>query len=163
MAMLDLILLFLVVGGAILGAWRGFSTEMLALLAWVAAIAALKLFYAPVRAMLGEGAGGAVLAFLIVAALPFFGVKLAAGAVGGSVKRSLLGPLDRGLGLGFGALKGLMIATLGFLLFTLGHDTLFGGDSARPAWMREARSYTLLDATSRAVVDFVEARRKGAR
>jgi membrane protein required for colicin V production len=160
MTALDIIVIFLVGGGALLGAVRGFSTEMLALLAWVAAIAALKILYAPARDMLGGGASAAVIAFLLVAAVPFFGVKLAAGSIGGSVKRSVLGPLDRGLGFGFGALKGLLVATLGFLLFSIGYDTLFGGDSARPEWLRSSRSHMLLDASSRAIVDFVEARRK---
>lgn len=165
MTVLDILVLLLVGGGAIFGTIRGFSTEVLALGAWVAAIAVLKLFYAPasdlMAGMVGSPSGGAVLAFVLLFAVSFFGVKLAAGSIGGSVKRSALGPLDRGLGLGFGALKGLVVATIIFLIFNLGYDTIFGGGTARPHWMASSRSFTLLDASSRAIVDFVEARRKG--
>ena len=165
MSVLDIIVLLLVGGGAVFGVIRGFSTEVIALSAWVAAIAALKLFYTPVAALLagivGSGAAAAVLAFVGLFAIVYFGVKLAAGGIGGSVKRSMLGPLDRALGLGFGALKGLVIATLGFLLINIGYDTIFGGTSARPGWMSRSRSFTLLNASSRAIVDFVAQRRKG--
>ena len=159
MTILDIIVLFLVGGGAVLGAIRGFTTEVIALSAWIATIAALKLFHGTVALMMGGGAGASVLAFLMLAGVTFFGVKLAAGALGGTVKRSALGGLDRGLGLGFGALKGLLIATLGFLLFTIGHDLLFGGGN-RPMWMRTSHSFTLLEASSRGIIDFVETRRK---
>lgn len=162
---LDMIVLLLVGGGAVLGIMRGFVSVVIGLFAWVAAIAALKLFYTPAAAMLtgvvGTEAGAAVLAFALVFGIVFFAGKLIAASLGQRVRNSVLGPLDRGLGLGFGALKGLIIATLGFLLVNIGYDTIFGGDSERPAWMTESHSYTLLDASSRAIVDFVETRRKG--
>jgi membrane protein required for colicin V production len=37
---------------------------------------------------------------------------------------------------------------------------VFGGDSKRPRWIAQSRSHVLLDASSRAIVDFVEARRR---
>ncbi|MDB5662957.1 MAG: hypothetical protein JWN59_1295, partial [Sphingomonas bacterium] len=49
---LDIVVLLLVGGGALLGLWRGFVTEILSLFAWVAAIFALKLAHAPVAALL---------------------------------------------------------------------------------------------------------------
>ena len=71
----------------------------------------------------------------------------------------MLGPVDRALGLGFGALKGLLAATVLFLAVNLADDTVFGGGSARPEWMRTARTYPLLNASGRAVVDWVQRRR----
>ena len=75
----------------------------------------------------------------------------------------MLGPLDRVLGFGFGALKGLIGATLLFLLANLGTDTVYGGGSTRPEWMRSSQTFPLLNASSRAIVDFVAARRASGR
>lgn len=162
---LDIIVLLLVGGGAVLGLMRGFVTEVISLFSWVAAIFALKLFHAPATAMLkgfvGTPGGAAVLAFALVFAVVFIAGKLIAGSLGRRTKQSVLGPVDRVLGLGFGALKGLLAATLIFLLANLGYDTVFGGESQRPAWMKESRSFPLLNASGRAIIDFVEMRRKG--
>jgi membrane protein required for colicin V production len=56
-------------------------------------------------------------------------------------------------------LKGLIGATLFFLLANLGTDMVYGPQSERPEWMRTSRTYPLLMASGRAIVDFVEARR----
>ncbi|MDB5663193.1 MAG: colicin production protein, partial [Sphingomonas bacterium] len=150
-------------GGALLGLWRGFVTEILSLFAWVAAIFALKLAHAPVAALLtgfvGTGAGAAVLAFALIFLVVFVAGKMVAGALGRRTRQSVLGPIDRVLGFGFGALKGLIGATLLFLLANLATDTVYGGDSARPEWMRASQTFPLLNASSRAIVDFVEMRR----
>jgi membrane protein required for colicin V production len=87
-------------------------------------------------------------------------VKLLAQALGGRTRRSrMLGPVDRVLGGGFGMLKGLLGATLFFLLANLATDMVYGGDADRPEWMTDSRTYPLLNATGRAVVDWVETRR----
>ena len=163
---LDIIVLLLVLGGAALGALRGFVTEVLSLFAWVAAIVALKLFHAPAMNLLegvvGTRTGAAVLAFALVFLLVFFAGKLIAGAVGRRTRQSVLGPVDRALGLGFGMLKGLIGATLLYLLATLAVDSWAGADAPRPAWLRESRTYPLLNASGKAIVDYVQRRRHPA-
>ena len=163
---LDMIVLILVVGGAILGVMRGFISEVISLGTWFVAIFALKFFFAPVEAFVGRwvgtGTAGAILAFALVFGVVLLAGKLAAASIGSSVRYSALSGLDRLLGFGFGALKGLVVATIGFLIINLAHDTVFGGDSERPEWITQSRSHVLLDATSRAIVDFVEARRHRA-
>ena len=71
----------------------------------------------------------------------------------------MLGPFDRVLGGGFGALKGLLGATLFFLLANLATDMVYGPEADRPDWMTKSRTYPLLNASGRAIVDWVEARR----
>ena len=61
-------------------------------------------------------------------------------------------PLDRLLGGGFGMLKGLIGATLFFLLANLGTDLVYGPRAERPEWMRDSRTYPLLDASGRALL-----------
>ena len=41
-------------------------------------------------------------------------------------------------------------------------DIVYGPDSNRPDWMRKSQTYPLLNASGRAVVDWVETRRKGS-
>ncbi|MCL6699653.1 CvpA family protein [Sphingomonas sp. NSE70-1] len=163
MTALDIFVILLLGGAALVGFVRGFVHEVLALAAWVAGIAALKLFHTPLQGKLiepvGTEAGASVLAFALLFLPAYIGVKLIARAVGGKARRSVLGPVDRLLGGGFGMVKGLAGATLFFLLANLATDMIYGGEADRPEWMTESRTYSLLNATGRAVVDWVETRR----
>lgn len=160
---LDVIVLLLVGGAGILGFLRGFTTEILSLLAWVAAVLAVKFFYEPARALsenwVGEGSGASVLGFALVFGVTFIACRLLARSLGKQTRQSVLGPFDRILGVGFGMLKGLIIATVLYLAAALVYDTLYGMSSERPDWMRESRTYPLLHASGRALVDFVEEQR----
>jgi membrane protein required for colicin V production len=80
--------------------------------------------------------------------------------LGGKTRRhAMLGPFDRVLGGGFGALKGLLGVTLFFLLANLATDMVYGPTAERPQWMTKSRTYPLLNASGRGIVDWVEARR----
>lgn len=162
---LDVLVLLAVLGAAVLGGIRGFVTEVLSLFAWVAIVAALKLFHISaaqaLTGMVGTASGGAVLAFVLIVGVTYVGGKLVANAIGKRTRTSVLGPVDRALGFGFGALKGLILASLAFLLVALVVDTVGGGPSRRPAWMTTSRTYPLLNATSAGIADFVDRRRRG--
>jgi membrane protein required for colicin V production len=163
MTALDIAVLFLIGGGAVRGFMRGFVMEALSLAALIAAIIALRLFHAPVTAMLhglvGSEGGAAMLAYLGL----FFGIliggNMLAKMIGSSTRNSVLGPVDRVLGLGFGAIKGLLVATVAFLGFSIIYDTLYGASEPRPQWMREARTYPLLSASGNAMSEWLEERR----
>jgi membrane protein required for colicin V production len=77
------------------------------------------------------------------------------------MRDSFLGPIDRALGLGFGALKGLILVSIAFLLLVLVFDTVGGGPTQRPEWITKSMTYPMLDATSAGIADFVDRRRKG--
>jgi membrane protein required for colicin V production len=100
-----------------------------------------------------------VLAFILVFGITFLVVKLIARRIGNATKKSVVGPVDRVLGGGFGALKGLIAATLIYLAANLFHDTVHGRFAERPEWMRDSRTFPLLYASGNAVVEFVERRR----
>lgn len=161
---LDVCVLLLIFGGATLGLIRGFVTEILSLFAWAASVVALKLFHGPLADLLshvvGTKGGASVLAFVLIFVVVYIGGKLVAGSLGRRTRSSVLGPLDRALGFGFGGIKGLIIATLAYLLINLGYDTVYGTQSERPEWMRTSRTHPLLNATGRAVVDWVAEHRK---
>jgi membrane protein required for colicin V production len=163
MTALDIIVILLVGAGLVFGALRGFVAETLSLVAWVLAIVALRYLHGPVRDLLvgpvGTVSGASVLAFALVFGLVFVGGKLVSRRVGRRVRDSVVGPVDRLLGGGFGALKGLIGATLLFLGLSLVYDTIWGRAAERPLWMTESRTYPLLKSSGETIVDLVEARR----
>lgn len=162
---LDIVVILLVAGGAALGLMRGFVTEVLSLTAFLLVVFALKVLHTPLAHALvgpvGTATGAAVLAFAIIAGVTYFCGRLVANAIGRRTRSSILGPVDRALGFGFGALKGLILASLAFLLAVLVLDTLHGGPRQRPEWITASRSYPLLNATSASMADFVDRRRHG--
>jgi membrane protein required for colicin V production len=168
MTALDIFVFLLLIGGALVGFVRGFVHEVISLLAWVVAVVMLKLFHTQLWTGLENSFGtspaaAAVLAFALLFIPSFLIVKLLARSIGGRTRRSpVLGPIDRVLGGGFGMLKGLLGATLFFLLANLATDMVYGPQADRPAWMTKSRTFPLLNASGRSIVDFVETRRHRA-
>ncbi len=165
MTAFDIFVFLLLFGGAAVGFVRGFVHEVISLFAWIVAIAMLKLFHTQLWTGIDNSfhvtaAAGAVLAFAVLFLPSFIIVKLLARSIGGRTRRSpVLGPFDRVLGGGFGALKGLLGATLFFLLANLATDMVYGPAADRPQWMTKSRTYPLLNASGRGIVDWVQARR----
>ena len=165
MTALDVFVFLLLIGGGAVGFVRGFVHEVLSLLAWIVGIAMLKLFHGQlwtgiINSFHTSSPAAAVLAFALLFVPSFLIVKLLARSLGGKTRRhSVLGPFDRVLGGGFGALKGLLGATLFFLLANLATDMVYGPQADRPQWMTKSHTYPLLNASGRSIVDWVEARR----
>ena len=165
MTALDVFVFLLLIGGAAVGLVRGFVHEVISLFAWVVAVAMLKLFHTQlwtglINSFHTSSAAAAVFAFAILFIPSFVLVKLVARQLGGRTRRhAVLGPFDRVLGGGFGALKGLLGATLFFLLANLATDMVYGPQAERPQWMTRSRTYPLLNASGRGIVDWVQTRR----
>ena len=163
MSALDVFVFLLLIGGAAIG----FVHEVISLLAWIVGIAMLKLFHTQLwHGLTGTfgstPAAAAVVAFALLFIPSFLIVKLLARSIGGKTRRSpVVGPIDRVLGGGFGLLKGLLGATLFFLLANLATDMVYGPQADRPDWMTRSRTFPLLNASGRGIVDWVEARRHG--
>ena len=158
---LDIIVILLVGAGLVFGFLRGFVSEILSLFAWILAIVALRYFHTPVAEALRGwvGSGAWLLALALVFGIVFLLGKLASRRLGGHVRKSVVGPIDRILGAGFGALKGLIGATLIYLAFNFVYDMAWGRDAARPEWMADSQTWPLLHASGEAIVDLVETRR----
>lgn len=161
----DIAVLILVGLGAITGFMRGFIQEVLALAAWVLALFAIHNLHTPVTEALvpyvGNGSGSAVLAFAILLLVPYAAVKVVAGRMGEASRNSVLGPIDRLLGFGFGAVKGMVIVVLAFSILVLGYDTVWGA-AGRPTWITQARAYPFVNAGSEYLVAMISERRKEA-
>ena len=158
----DIIVLIIVGVAAIGGFLRGIVQEVLSLAAWILAIFAIHYLHTPLyewmEPRVGTPSGAAVLAFAIMLLIPYAAMKLIAAKVGTASRNSILGPIDRVLGFGFGAIKGGIIVVLAFSLLVLGYDTVWGV-AGRPTWITTARTYTLVDAGADALVELIEDRR----
>ncbi|WP_338244896.1 CvpA family protein [Aurantiacibacter hainanensis] len=159
----DLIVLLIVGVGAIGGFLRGFVQEVLSIAAWVLAIFAIRFLHTDLTAaildFMGSPVTAAIFAFALLLLIPYAAMKLISRVAGRSSRNSVLGPIDRVLGFGFGALKGIMIVVVAFSLLVLGYDTVWGS-KGRPVWIAEARTYQLVDAGSRAMVQIIAERRE---
>jgi membrane protein required for colicin V production len=154
----DVIVILLVALLGFAGLARGFVGEIVSLFAWVAGIIAVRLFYTPAKAMMtqltGTEAGGAVAALAVLFIGGFLIVRIIGGPLSARTKGSIIGPIDRLLGLGFGAAKGVLAAALLFIGANLVFDTIDPGEPS-PPWLAEARTAPTLAMISKALVDFV--------
>ena len=161
----DIAVLIVVGLGAITGFMRGFVQEVLALAAWVLSMVAIRQLHTPLSEALmphiGTESGTAVLAFAILLLVPYAIFKLLANRMGEASRNSVLGPIDRVLGFGFGSIKGMLIVVITFSLLVLGYDTVWGA-GGRPTWITQARSYPFVNAASEALVQMIAERRKEA-
>jgi len=159
---LDIIVLLVVAVAAIGGFMRGFVQEVLSLAAWILAIFAIRYLHTDLTAFLanyiGTTTSAALLAFALLLLIPYAAMKLIAGRLGKATRNSLIGPFDRVLGFGFGAVKGVIMAVIAFSVLVLGYDTVWG-PQGRPEWIVTARSYPFINAGSEAMVQLIEARR----
>ncbi|KEO91432.1 colicin V production protein [Erythrobacter longus] len=162
MTVFDIIVLIIVAVAAVGGFLRGLVQEVLSLAAWI--LAACSVYYLHgdftqfLRGFYDLDPGAGILAFAILLLIPYAAMKLIAGNVGEASRGSILGPIDRVLGFGFGAIKGALIVIFAFSLLVLGFDTVWGF-KGRPDWIAQARTYPAADAFSRELVDMIAVRR----
>ena len=157
----DIIVLLIVGVTAVGGFLRGFVQEVLSLAAWVLAIFAIHYLHTDLTAFLygyiGTPSGAAVLAFALLLLIPYAGMKLIASRAGQASRSSVLGPIDRVLGFGFGTVKGVIVAVMAFSLLVLGYDTVWGS-AGRPTWITNARTYDFIDASADKMVQLIQER-----
>jgi membrane protein required for colicin V production len=60
-----------------------------------------------------------------------------------SVKNSPIGPIDRGLGIAFGVVRGLVVVGLCYIAFTK-----FEPPSDQPRWLTDARTFPMMQTTA---------------
>ncbi|MEP3051756.1 MAG: CvpA family protein [Erythrobacter sp.] len=158
----DIIVLIIVGVAAIGGFLRGLVQEVLSLAAWVLAAFAIYYLHSPLTdalsAYLNSDPTTSILAFALLLLIPYAAMKVIANNAGEASRGSILGPIDRVLGFGFGAVKGALIVVLAFSVLVLGFDTVWGYQG-RPTWISTARTYPAVDAFSRQLVNVIAERR----
>ncbi|MBV7260003.1 CvpA family protein [Erythrobacter crassostreae] len=162
MTLFDVIVLLFVGFAAIGGFMRGLVQEVLSLAAWI--LAAFAVYYLhdllteALRSVYNAEPATPLLAFVLLLLIPYASMRIIASNAGEASRSSILGPIDRLLGFGFGAVKGALIVIFAFSIVVLGFDTVWGA-KGRPDWVTQARTYPAADAFSRQLVQMISARR----
>lgn len=161
MTLLDMIVLLVIGVTGVGGFLRGLVQEVLSLASWILAAFAIYYLHQPLttalEAYLESEPTTSILAFALLLLIPYAAMKVIANNVGEASRHSILGPIDRILGFGFGTLKGTLIVVIGFSVLFLGYDTVWG-IQGRPVWMTTARTYPFINAGSRSLVKMVAER-----
>ena len=157
------VLVILVVGVAAVGGFmRGLVQEVLSLAAWILAAFAIYYLHGPLtdalRGWYDAEPATPILAFAILLLIPYAAMRVISTNAGEASRNSILGPIDRVLGFGFGTLKGALIMVFAFSLVVLGYDSTWGY-KGRPTWITSARTYPAADAFSRQLVQMIADRR----
>jgi membrane protein required for colicin V production len=151
---LDVILITVMLISGFLAMVRGFTREVLSIFSWaMAAVAALYLtpkysgllspyINNPSIAQIAFAAGVFVVTLIVVSLITF--------RISDSVLDSRVGALDRTFGFIFGLARGFLLVAIVFILFTaLARD--------QPDWVRNARSYSILQSTQVAIESLLPA------
>ncbi len=161
MAALDIIIGLIVLVAAVGGFMRGLVQEVLSLASWIMAAMALHFMHPALseglRNFYQAEPGVPLLAFALLLLVPYAAMKIIIGNISEASDGAVLGPIDRVLGFGFGAIKGALIAVFAFAMLVTGKDDSWGYDG-RPQWMTEARTYAAADAFSRQLLPEIELR-----
>ncbi|WP_338465744.1 CvpA family protein [Novosphingobium sp. ZN18A2] len=165
MTSLDYVVFAVAGFAAVGGFFRGFTEEILSLAAWCIALFAVHYFHEPLTAIItpyvDSETGAGVLAFVLLMLVPYVLTKVIARSAGRASRTSVLGPIDRVLGFGFGAIKGFIIVVLAFAIVVFGYDVVWGAQG-RPTWISQGRTYPFLNAASEELMTMISQRRDDA-
>jgi membrane protein required for colicin V production len=141
--LLDAILFAIMLVSALLAMVRGFSREVLSVVAWLVAAAAAFFFYQPLTPYIGEYIASDTVAMAVSAALIFLVTLIIVSfitlRIADFIIDSRVGAIDRALGFVFGAIRGLLLVVVAMLFFN------WLAPANQPEWIANARSKPFLD------------------
>ena len=151
---IDFVVAAVILISVIYAAYRGFLNEVLTIFSWgVAAVDTL--YFGPwlvpmARSMITQQWLAPVAAYAAVFLVVFLPLSFMSHRFSQAVKSSPLGPLDRGLGIAFGVVRGLAIVGLAYLAFTY-----FTPVRQQPQWLTSSRSLPLMQETAELMLSIV--------
>ncbi|MDE2464668.1 MAG: CvpA family protein [Alphaproteobacteria bacterium] len=150
---LDMVILAVIAISAIFAALRGFVRESLSVLAWFAAAAA-AVFFGPwlAHSLHGtlEGWPALIIGYGAIFLAVVIPLSFVSHYVGRNVQQSPIGMVDRLLGALFGAVRGIVIIAVCYLLFSLAVPA-----AHQPSWMTRARLMPLIRSSSHTILALV--------
>jgi membrane protein required for colicin V production len=135
----------LIIGASVLIAFtRGFTTEALSLVAWVAAIFITlqghPYLYPYIVSVVQPEFMASIVTYAALGILSLLIFKFFAVMTGKMIKESHIGALDRGLGALFGMARGMLIVSFLYLL-----TTPFYSPGNYPEWFEQSKSRPLIE------------------
>ncbi len=144
-SVLDLVVIGVVLISALLAAVRGFTREVLAIVAWVTAAAAAWFLHPSALPLAKQYIANPTVALVAaigaIFVLTLIVVSIITVKISDLILDSRIGALDRTLGFAFGAARGLLICVIGWVFFAW----LVQGKM--PDWAAQARAKPLLENT----------------
>lgn len=151
---LDIVLLVIMLISALLAMMRGFTREVLSIVAWVCAAVGAFMLFDPLLPfakqyiqpdILAKGVlvGGSFILILI-------GVSLLVILLTELLLESRIGALDRTLGFIFGLGRGLLLVAVAFLFFSA-----LVPQQKFPVWIQNARTMPILESTGNLIINFL--------
>jgi len=141
----DLGVVILILLSGFLAFMRGFTKEVLSVVGWVGAAFATLYLRVPLEPIVRRYVSPTYIAdpltWIVIFLATLVTLSLLSHAIAARVRGSIMGPLDRSLGLLFGLGRGIVVACIAFLLLAWAMPVA----SDRPAWLREARVVPLLE------------------
>ncbi len=135
MTVLDYLVIGLVMASALWGLWRGVVREILSLLGWVVALVAAVMFGGEMGAILPKSLENPAVRYLLGMVVVLVAVLILAALLGWLLHKLLhaagLGWFDRGLGVIFGLMRGVLVVLV--LVFVAGLTKL-----PQERWWRES-------------------------
>lgn len=139
----DAAVLFFVSVSALIGFRRGFVTEILTLAAWGGAVAVTLYGLIPFSTVIREFVRPDFVADIIALVILFFTslvlLKLAASWIGDNVRSSYVGALDRAVGTLFGLMRGALLVSFAYLIFSYWFPV-----KSQPDWVTKAKVRPLI-------------------
>ncbi len=135
----DGVALALVAVSAVLAYARGLMRETLSIVGWIVAAVAAFAFAPAVEPLMREIPGlrdvigtscelGVLAGFVVVFAVALVLVSIFTPLLSGAVRTSAIGPVDQGLGLVFGAARGVLLIAIALVVY----DRVLGGAGGAP-------------------------------
>jgi len=151
---IDFLVVTVIVVSAAYAAYRGLMSETLTIFAWAAAAFA-TLYFGPwlipmARSMIAARWLAPAAAYAAVFMIVFIPLSFMSHRFSQGVKNSPIGPLDRGLGIAFGVVRGLIVVGLGYLAFTY-----FTPIRQQPSWLLSARTLPVMQSTAQVLLSVI--------
>jgi membrane protein required for colicin V production len=151
---IDFLVVAVVLISTVYAAYRGFLNETLTILSWAVA-AFLTLYFGPflvpmAKTMISQQWLAPLAAYAGVFVVTFLPLSFMSHRFSQAVKSSPLGPLDRGLGIAFGVVRGLVIVGIAYLAFTY-----FMPVPKQPEWLTSSRTLPIMQESASMLASIV--------
>lgn len=156
---IDVLVILTVIASAGYAAWKGFISETLTIFDWLAAAFGC-LWFGPylvpmMRGVVSTAWLASLIAYAVVFLIIFIPLSFMSHRVSESVKSSVIGPLDRALGIAFGVVRGLAAVALVYLAYTY-----FVPVPEQARFVKEAQTLPMIQSTASVILSLVPERAK---
>jgi membrane protein required for colicin V production len=153
----DILVILVILVSAGYAAWKGFLSETLTIFDWLAAAFGC-LYFGPYLVPMMRGVVttpwlASLIAYAVVFLIIFIPLSFMSHRFSESVKNSVIGPLDRALGIAFGVVRGLVAVALVYLAYTY-----FVPVPEQAPFVKEARTLPMIQSTGAVILSLVPSR-----